>query len=106
TLVTERQRIMPEFARVGIRDEDRPRIETAAIRQSVGMQCRLIKRGLWRRPIWCAGSEAGMRPTAMSMGRPGFECMSDMHCLERNNEVETFTSSTADQALAKCIRLG
>jgi hypothetical protein len=46
-----------------------------------------------------------MRPSTIVMAGPGFECPSDVGFVEWNYKIETFSTSTADQALAKCIRL-
>jgi hypothetical protein len=74
--------------------------------QPFGMRCRsILKLGLRRTLIWCARSEAGMRPSTIVMAGPGFECPSDVGFVEWNYKIETFSTSTADQALAKCIRL-
>ena len=47
-----------------------------------------------------------MRLAEIVVRRPGFEGLPDMRFVGRNHKVETFSTSTADQALAKCIRLG
>ena len=64
-----------------------------------------LKLGLWRIFIRHTRSQAGMRPSAIVMVCPRFECLSDMSFIERNHKVETFSTSAADQALTKCIRL-
>src|SRR5215813_11686751 len=65
-----------------------------------------LKLGLRRTLIWCARSEAGMRPSTIVMAGPGFKRLSDVGFVEWNHKIETFSTCTADQALAKCIRLG
>src|SRR5215472_9922936 len=65
-----------------------------------------LKLGLRRTLIWCARSEAGMRSSTIVMARPGFKRLSDVGFVEWNHKIETFSTCTADQALAKCIRLG
>src|SRR2546422_6130518 len=65
-----------------------------------------LKLGLRSAPIWSTRPEAGMRSSAIVMANPRFECLSDVRFVDRNHKVETFSTSTADQALAKCIRLG
>ena len=47
-----------------------------------------------------------MRSSAIVMTNPRFECLSDVRFVDWNHKVETFSTSTADQALATCIRLG
>src|SRR5215471_12639973 len=65
-----------------------------------------LKPGLRRTLIWCARSEAGMRSSTIVMAGPGFKRLSDVGFVEWNHKNETFSTCTADQALAKCIRLG
>jgi len=65
-----------------------------------------LKLGLRRTLIWCARSEAGMRSSTIVMAGPGFKRLSDVGFVEWNHKIETFSTCTADQALAKCIRLG
>src|SRR5262247_2748255 len=65
-----------------------------------------LKLGLRRTLIWCARSEAGMRSSTIVMAGPGFKRLSDVGFVEWNHKIETFSTCTVDQALAKCIRLG
>src|SRR5499427_8838539 len=65
-----------------------------------------LKLGLRRTLIWRARSEAGMRSSTIVIAGPGFKRLSDVGFVEWNHKIETFSTGTADQALAKCIRLG
>ena len=47
-----------------------------------------------------------MRSSPIVMAGPGFKRLSDVGFVEWNHKIETFSTCTADQALAKCIRLG
>src|SRR5262249_17075120 len=105
-LVSEYRRIMPESSQAGIRDVDHPELKPTQC--SSLLECDVVR---FEAPPSAnsdlvSRSEAGMRSSPIVMAGPGFKRLSDVGFVEWNHKIETFSTCTADQALAKCIRLG
>ena len=47
-----------------------------------------------------------MRSSTVVVRSPSCEGLPDVRFVEWNHKIETFSTCTADQVLAKCIRLG
>ena len=81
-------------------------MEVAATRQSFGMQCR------WLEPLPSVNSDpvflvkAGVWADAVVMSHPEFEGLPNVCVVDRNHEIQVFTTSTADPTFANGIRLG